>query len=280
MEIKDFVKLSIEEDVKQGDHSTLSCIPKNKLGSAKLLVKENGIISGIEIAKEIFKTYDNSIEFIANLKDGEKVKIGDIPFTVHGSSRTLLTIERLVLNVMQRMSAISTLTEKFVQELKGFKTKVLDTRKTTPLNRFLEKQAVKIGGGHNHRFGLYDMIMLKDNHIDFAGGIKKAIIKANDYIDAENLNLKIEIETRNLQELKEVLKCGGVDRIMLDNFTFDDLKLGVELINGRFESEASGGINLKTIKDYALSGVDYISVGALTHSIKNMDLSLKAINQL
>tara|TARA_Y200000002_G_scaffold364148_1_gene352897 strand:- start:208 stop:1050 length:843 start_codon:yes stop_codon:yes gene_type:complete len=280
MEIKDFVKLSIEEDVKQGDHSTLSCIPKNKLGSAKLLVKENGIISGIEIAKEIFKTYDNSIEFIANLKDGEKVKIGDIAFTVHGSSRTLLTIERLVLNVMQRMSAISTLTDKFVQELKGFKTKVLDTRKTTPLNRFLEKQAVKIGGGHNHRFGLYDMIMLKDNHIDFAGGIKKAIIKANDYIDTENLNLKIEIETRNLQELKEVLKCGGVDRIMLDNFTFDDLKLAVELINGRFESEASGGINLKTIKDYALSGVDYISVGALTHSIKNMDLSLKAINQL
>ncbi|MBH19984.1 MAG: nicotinate-nucleotide diphosphorylase (carboxylating) [Crocinitomicaceae bacterium] len=280
MEIKDFVKLSIEEDVKQGDHSTLSCIPKNKLGSAKLLVKENGIISGIEIAKEIFKTYDNSIEFIANLKDGEKVKIGDIAFTVHGSSRTLLSIERLVLNVMQRMSAISTLTDKFVQELKGFKTKVLDTRKTTPLNRFLEKQAVKIGGGHNHRFGLYDMIMLKDNHIDFAGGIKKAIIKANDYIDAENLNLKIEIETRNLQELKEVLKCGGVDRIMLDNFTFDDLKLAVELINGRFESEASGGINLKTIKDYALSGVDYISVGALTHSIKNMDLSLKAINQL
>ena len=280
MEIKDFVKLSIEEDVKQGDHSTLSCIPKNKLGSAKLLIKENGIISGIEVAKEIFKTYDNSIEFIANLKDGEKVKIGDIAFTVHGSSRTLLTIERLVLNVMQRMSAISTLTDKFVQELKGFKTKVLDTRKTTPLNRFLEKQAVKIGGGHNHRFGLYDMIMLKDNHIDFAGGIKKAIIKANDYIDAENLNLKIEIETRNLQELKEVLKCGGVDRIMLDNFTFDDLKLGVDLINGRFESEASGGINLKTIKDYAHSGVDYISVGALTHSIKNMDLSLKAINQL
>ena len=280
MEIKDFVRLSIEEDVKLGDHSTLSCIPKNKLGSAKLLIKENGIISGIEVAKEIFKTYDNSIEFIANLKDGEKVKIGDIAFTVHGSSRTLLTIERLVLNVMQRMSAISTLTDKFVQELKGFKTKVLDTRKTTPLNRFLEKQAVKIGGGHNHRFGLYDMIMLKDNHIDFAGGIKKAIIKANDYIDTENLNLKIEIETRNLQELKEVLKCGGVDRIMLDNFTFDDLKLAVELINGRFESEASGGINLKTIKDYALSGVDYISVGALTHSIKNMDLSLKAINQL
>jgi len=280
MEIKDFVRLSIEEDVKLGDHSTLSCIPQNKLGSAKLLIKENGIISGIEVAKEIFKTYDNSIEFIANLKDGEKVKIGDIAFTVNGSSRTLLTIERLVLNVMQRMSAISTLTDKFVQELKGFKTKVLDTRKTTPLNRFLEKQAVKIGGGHNHRFGLYDMIMLKDNHIDFAGGIKKAITKANDYIDAENLNLKIEIETRNLQELKEVLKCGGVDRIMLDNFTFDDLKLGVELINGRFESEASGGINLKTIKDYALSGVDYISVGALTHSIKNMDLSLKAINQL
>jgi|TARA_Y100000994_G_scaffold188591_1_gene157505 nicotinate-nucleotide pyrophosphorylase (carboxylating) len=277
MEIKDFVRLSIEEDVKLGDHSTLSCIPKNKLGSAKLLIKENGIISGIEVAKEIFKTYDNSIEFIANLKDGEKVKIGDIAFTVNGSSRTLLTIERLVLNVMQRMSAISTLTDKFVQELKGFNTKVLDTRKTTPLNRFLEKQAVKIGGGHNHRFGLYDMIMLKDNHIDFAGGIKEAIIKANNYIDTENLNLKIEIETRNLQELKEVLKYGGVDRIMLDNFSFEDLKLGVELINGKFETEASGGIDLKTIKNYALCGVDYISVGALTHSVKNMDLSLKAI---
>ena len=277
MEIKDFVRLSIEEDVKLGDHSTLSCIPKNKLGSAKLLVKENGIISGIEVAKEIFKTYDNSIEFIANLKDGEKVKIGDIAFTVNGSSRTLLTIERLVLNVMQRMSAISTLTDKFVQELKGFNTKVLDTRKTTPLNRFLEKQAVKIGGGHNHRFGLYDMIMLKDNHIDFAGGIKEAIIKANNYIDTENLNLKIEIETRNLQELKEVLKYGGVDRIMLDNFSFEDLKLAVELINGKFETEASGGIDLKTIKNYALCGVDYISVGALTHSVKNMDLSLKAI---
>ena len=277
MEIKDFVRLSIEEDVKLGDHSTLSCIPKNKLGSAKLLIKENGIISGIEVVKEIFKTYDNSIEFIANLKDGEKVKIGDIAFTVNGSSRTLLTIERLVLNVMQRMSAISTLTDKFVQELKGFNTKVLDTRKTTPLNRFLEKQAVKIGGGHNHRFGLYDMIMLKDNHIDFAGGIKEAIIKANNYIDTENLNLKIEIETRNLQELKEVLKYGGVDRIMLDNFSFEDLKLGVELINGKFETEASGGIDLKTIKNYALCGVDYISVGALTHSVKNMDLSLKAI---
>ena len=277
MEIKDFVRLSIEEDVKLGDHSTLSCIPKNKLGSAKLLIKENGIISGIEVAKEIFKTYDNSIEFIANLKDGEKVKIGDIAFTVNGSSRTLLTIERLVLNVMQRMSAISTLTDKFVQELKGFNTKVLDTRKTTPLNRFLEKQAVKIGGGHNHRFGLYDMIMLKDNHIDFAGGIKEAIIKAKNYIDTENLNLKIEIETRNLQELKEVLKYGGVDRIMLDNFSFEDLKLGVELINGKFETEASGGIDLKTIKNYALCGVDYISVGALTHSVKNMDLSLKAI---
>ena len=277
MEIKDFVRLSIEEDVKLGDHSTLSCIPKNKLGSAKLLIKESGIISGIEVAKEIFKTYDNSVEFIANLKDGEKVKIGDIAFTVNGSSRTLLTIERLVLNVMQRMSGISTLTDKFVQELKGFKTKVLDTRKTTPLNRFLEKQAVKIGGGHNHRFGLYDMIMLKDNHIDFAGGIKEAIIKANNYIDTENLNLKIEIETRNLQELKEVLKYGGVDRIMLDNFSFEDLKLAVELINGKFETEASGGIDLKTIKNYALCGVDYISVGALTHSVKNMDLSLKAI---
>jgi|TARA_Y100000385_G_scaffold281436_1_gene334233 nicotinate-nucleotide pyrophosphorylase (carboxylating) len=278
MEIKDFVRLSIEEDVKQGDHSTLSCIPENRVGSAKLLVKENGIISGIEIAKKIFKTYDNSIEFLANLEDGENVKIGDIAFIVNGSSRSLLTIERLVLNVMQRMSAISTLTAKYVKELNGFKTKVLDTRKTTPLNRFLEKQAVKIGGGHNHRFGLYDMIMLKDNHIDFAGGIKEAIIKANNYIEDNKLDLKIEIETRNLQELKEVLDYGCVERIMLDNFSFKDLKFAVELINGKFKTEASGGINLKTIKNYALCGVDYISVGALTHSVKNMDLSLKAIN--
>ena len=278
MEIKDFVRLSIEEDVKQGDHSTLSCIPENRVGSAKLLIKENGIISGIEIAKKIFKTYDNSIEFLANLEDGENVKIGDIAFIVNGSSRSLLTIERLVLNVMQRMSAISTLTAKYVKELNGFKTKVLDTRKTTPLNRFLEKQAVKIGGGHNHRFGLYDMIMLKDNHIDFAGGIKEAIIKANNYIEDNKLDLKIEIETRNLQELKEVLDYGCVERIMLDNFSFKDLKFAVELINGKFKTEASGGINLKTIKNYALCGVDYISVGALTHSVKNMDLSLKAIN--
>ena len=205
------------------------------------------------------------------------MEIGDIAFIVSGPSKSLLTIERLVLNVMQRMSAISTLTEKFVRKLDGLNTKILDTRKTTPLNRFLEKKAVKIGGGFNHRFGLYDMIMLKDNHIDFAGGIKSAIEKSNRYVINKGLDMKIEIETRNLDELKQVLEYGKVDRIMLDNFNFNDLKTAVKLIDGKFETEASGGINLKTAREYALCGVDYISVGALTHSVNNMDLSLKAI---
>ncbi len=277
MEINHFVKLAIQEDVKQGDHSTLSCIPKNSIGSAKLLVKENGIISGINLAKEIFNYYDPTIDFKSILKDGQKVSIGDVAFIVSGQSCSILTIERLVLNVMQRMSAISTLTNKYVEKLKHLNSKILDTRKTTPLNRFLEKEAVKIGGGYNHRFGLYDMIMLKDNHIDFAGGIKKAIEKTNKYLRENKLDIKIEIETRNLDEVRQVLECGNVHRIMMDNFNFQDLKIGVELINGVFETEASGGINLENIKNYAMSGVDYISVGALTHSINNMDLSLKAV---
>jgi nicotinate-nucleotide pyrophosphorylase (carboxylating) len=277
MDLDQYVKLSIEEDVKDGDHSTLSCIPENKIGSAELIIKESGIIAGIEIAKSIFITFDENIIFKPILKDGQKVGIGDIAFIVSGPSKSLLTIERLVLNVMQRMSAISTLTEKFVRKLDGLNTKILDTRKTTPLNRFLEKKAVKIGGGFNHRFGLYDMIMLKDNHIDFAGGIKNAIEKSNRYVINKGLEMKIEIETRNLGELKQVLEYGEVDRIMLDNFNFSDLKTAVELIDGKFETEASGGINLKTVRKYALCGVDYISVGALTHSVNNMDLSLKAI---
>ena len=276
MELKKFVKLSIHEDVREGDHSTISCINSRDKGSAQLLVKEEGIIAGIEVAKEIFKTFDSGIEFEAIKADGDIVNNGDIVFKVHGSSRSLLTIERLVLNVMQRMSAIATLTKKYVEKLSGYK--ILDTRKTTPLNRFLEKEAVRIGGGINHRFGLYDMIMLKDNHIDFAGGIKEAIIKANQYIKNNNLDLKIEIETRNLNELNEVINHGGVHRIMLDNFNFKDLKIAVSRINGLFESEASGGINLKTVKEYAECGVDFISVGALTHSVHNMDLSLKAIS--
>jgi len=277
MKLKEFVKLCIEEDVKNGDHSTLSCISTDKKGAAQLLVKNRGVIAGIEVAKEIFKIYDDTLTFKAIKSDGDLVSNGDIVFIVEGSSRSLLTIERLVLNVMQRMSAIATLTSKYVEKINDLKTKILDTRKTTPLNRFLEKEAVKIGGGFNHRFGLYDMIMLKDNHIDFAGGIKKAIIKANNYKVANNLKVKIEIETRDLNELQEVLSHGGVDRIMLDNFNFEDLRKAVSLINNQFETEASGGINLDTVRKYAECGVDYISVGALTHSVHNMDLSLKAI---
>ena len=277
MEINQFVKLAIQEDVKKGDHSTLSCIPKSSIGSAKLLVKENGIISGINLAKEIFNCYDSTIYFKSILKDGQKVSIGDVAFIVSGKSSSILTIERLVLNVMQRMSAISTLTNKYVEKLEGLNCKILDTRKTTPLNRFLEKEAVKIGGGYNHRFGLYDMVMLKDNHIDFAGGIQQAIEKTNNYLKEKKLDIKIEIETRNLEEVKKVLECGNVHRIIIDNFNYLDLKTGVELINGLYETEASGGINLDTIKNYAMCGVDYISVGALTHSVNNMDLSLKAV---
>ena len=277
MKLKEFVKHCIEEDVKNGDHSTLSCISTDKKGAAQLLVKDRGIIAGIEVAKEIFKTYDDTLTFKTIKSDGDLVSSGDIVFIVEGSSRSLLTIERLVLNVMQRMSAIATLTSKYVEKINDLKTKILDTRKTTPLNRFLEKEAVKIGGGFNHRFGLYDMIMLKDNHIDFAGGIKKAIIKANNYMVVNNLKLKIEIETRDLNEVKEVLSHGGIDRIMLDNFNFKDLRKAVSLINNQFETEASGGINLDTVRKYAECGVDYISVGALTHSVHNMDLSLKAI---
>jgi nicotinate-nucleotide pyrophosphorylase (carboxylating) len=277
MKLKEFVKLCIEEDVKNGDHSTLSCISTDKKGAAQLLVKNRGVIAGIEVAKEIFKIYDDTLTFKAIKSDGDLASNGDIVFIVEGSSRSLLTIERLVLNVMQRMSAIATLTSKYVEKINDLKTKILDTRKTTPLNRFLEKEAVKIGGGFNHRFGLYDMIMLKDNHIDFAGGIKKAIIKANNYKVANNLKVKIEIETRDLNELQEVLSQGGVDRIMLDNFNFEDLRKAVSLINNQFETEASGGINLDTVRKYAECGVDYISVGALTHSVHNMDLSLKAI---
>ena len=277
MKLKEFVKHCIEEDVKNGDHSTLSCISTDKKGAAQLWVKDCGIIAGIEVAKEIFKIYDHTLTFKAIKSDGDLVSNGDIVFIVEGSSRSLLTIERLVLNVIQRMSAIATLTSRYVEKINDLKTKILDTRKTTPLNRFLEKEAVKIGGGFNHRFGLYDMIMLKDNHIDFAGGIKKAIIKANNYKATNNLKVKIEIETRNLNEVKEVLSQGGIDRIMLDNFNFKNLREAVSLINNQFETEASGGINLDTVRKYAECGVDYISVGALTHSVHNMDLSLKAI---
>ena len=277
MTITQFVQLAIQEDIKKGDHSALACIPETAKGGAQLLIKEDGIIAGIEIAKQIFKEFDNSIEFEQYLNDGDNVKKGEIAFKVHGSSQTLLGAERLVLNVMQRMSAIATLTNKYVKALEGLPTKVLDTRKTTPLIRFLEKEAVLIGGGHNHRMGLYDMIMLKDNHIDFAGGIEKAIHQTNLYLKKEKIDLKIEIETRDLSEVKKVLKVGQVHRIMLDNFSYTDLTKAVKLIDGKYETEASGGINLDTVRHYAECGVDFVSVGALTHSVHNMDLSLKAI---
>ncbi|MFL2585880.1 MAG: carboxylating nicotinate-nucleotide diphosphorylase [Parvicellaceae bacterium] len=278
MTIKEFVQLAIAEDIKEGDHSALACIPKEATGNAQLLVKENGILAGVEISKQIFHEFDPSFEFKLLIKDGEKVNKGDIAFKVYGPSVILLSAERLVLNVMQRMSAIATLTNKYVQELKGLKTKVLDTRKTTPLIRFLEKEAVRIGGGVNHRHGLYDMIMLKDNHNDFSGGIEKSINKSIQYLKKNNLNLKIEIEIRNLDEVKEVLKVGNIDRIMLDNFNYEDLRKAIELIDGEYETEASGGINLNTVRNYAECGVDFVSVGALTHSVSNMDLSLKAIS--
>ena len=277
MTIKQFVQLAISEDIKEGDHSALACIPKDAKGKAKLFVKEDGIIAGIEIATQIFKEFDNSFNVSPILKDGDKVQAGDIAFIVSGPSIALLSAERLVLNVMQRMSAIATLTNKYVKALEGLNTKVLDTRKTTPLIRFLEKEAVKIGGGVNHRYGLYDMIMLKDNHNDFAGGIENSINKAIQYLRENNLNLKIEVETRNIGEVKEVLKVGNIDRIMLDNFNYDDMRKAVKLINNQYETEASGGINLETVRKYAECGVDFVSVGALTHSVSNMDLSLKAI---
>ena len=275
-EVLPLINLAFEEDIKDGDHSSLSCIPNNKIGKAQLIVKDQGIIAGIELAEWIFESIDPTLFMEINVKDGDKVKKGDIAFSVKGCSISILTAERLVLNCMQRMSAIATKTRDYVELVKGTKTTILDTRKTTPGIRILEKWAVKIGGGDNHRFGLYDMIMLKDNHIDYAGGITKAIDKAKKYLKEKNLNLKIEVEARDLNEVKEIMTTKGVHRIMLDNFTPKDTIEAVKLINGKFETESSGGITSSTIRTYAECGVDYISVGALTHSIYNMDLSLKA----
>ena len=275
-EVLPLINLAFEEDIKDGDHSSLSCIPNNKIGKAQLIVKDQGIIAGIELAEWIFESIDPTLFMEIKLKDGDKVKKGDIAFTVKGCSISILTAERLVLNCMQRMSAIATKTRDYVELVKGTKTTILDTRKTTPGIRILEKWAVKIGGGDNHRFGLYDMIMLKDNHIDYAGGITKAIDKAKKYLKEKKLNLKIEVEARDLNEVKEIMTTKGVHRIMLDNFTPKDTIKAVKLINGKFETESSGGITSSTIRTYAECGVDFISVGALTHSIYNMDLSLKA----
>ena len=268
---------AIREDVGDGDHSSLSCIPETASGKAKLLVKDDGVIAGIDFAKQVFAYVDPKMEVEVLIEDGQAVKYGDIAFYVTGSSQSILKAERLVLNAMQRMSAIATKTKSFVDLLKGTNTKILDTRKTTPGLRALEKWAVKIGGGENHRFALYDMIMLKDNHIDFAGGITKAIDKTKSYLKAENRDLKIIVEARSLEEIKEILKSEGVYRILIDNFNYEDTRTAVKLIGDTCLTESSGGINEKTIRHYADCGVDYISSGALTHSVYNMDLSLKAV---
>ncbi len=270
------IQNALNEDIGDGDHSSLASVPENAIGKAKLLVKDDGIIAGIELAKKIVTYYDASMIFNAFLKDGDTVKKGDIAFTIEGKSRSILATERLLLNFMQRMSGIATETHHYVQLIAGTSAKLLDTRKTTPGIRLMEKWAVRIGGGYNHRFALYDMIMLKDNHVDYAGGIKEAIESTNDYLKRTGKQLKIEIEVRNEKELDEVLAVGQVDRIMLDNFSVEDIKRVLPKIPKTFETEASGGITTETIRAYASTGVDYISVGALTHSFKSLDLSLKA----
>ena len=271
------IKHWLAEDIGDGDHTTLCCIPADAIGRSRLIVKDTGIIAGIEVAKKVFEIFDKELRITQYMHDGDEVKPKDIAFEVEGKVRSLLQTERLMLNIMQRMSGIATRTREYVKLLEGTRTRVLDTRKTTPGLRMLEKEAVLIGGGCNQRIGLYDMILLKDNHIDFAGGISQAIDRANKYLKDNNKNLKIEIEVRNFDELNEVLASGNVNRIMLDNFSVADTRKAVEIIGGRFETESSGGITETTIREYALAGVDYISVGALTHSIKSLDMSFKAI---
>ncbi|MGN0051811.1 MAG: carboxylating nicotinate-nucleotide diphosphorylase [Prevotella sp.] len=270
------IDLAFAEDIGDGDHTTLCCIPEDAMGRSHLLIKEDGVLAGIEVAKEVFRRFDPELKVEVLMKDGTRVKKGDIAMIVSGRVRSLLQTERLMLNIMQRMSGIATTTSRYVERLKGTKTRVLDTRKTTPGLRMLEKAAVKIGGGCNHRIGLFDMILLKDNHVDFAGGISNAINRCHEYLEKNNLKLKIEIEVRNFDELQQALDCGGIDRIMLDNFTPADTKKAVDIIAGRYETESSGGITFDTLRDYAECGVDFISVGALTHSVKGLDMSFKA----
>lgn len=275
-QLEKFIELSLQEDIGTGDYSSLASIDAEAQGKAKLLVKDNGILCGINVAKSIIKKIDSTLCMEQLLQDGDSIKYGDIAFYLHGKAISILSAERLILNCMQRMSGIATQTKKYADAIAHTHCKVIDTRKTTPNMRFLEKYAVTVGGGANHRFGLYDMIMLKDNHIDFCGGITKAIQKTKKYLEANNLDLKIEVETRNLNDVQEALDCGGIHRIMLDNYTPELCAEAVQLINKQYEVEASGGITLHTIKTYAETGVDFISVGALTHSVQSLDLSLKA----
>ncbi len=271
------IDLSFAEDIGDGDHTTLCCIPEDAVGKSRLIIKEDGIIAGVEVAKMVFHRFDPTMEVEVLIEDGTRVKKGDVAMIVTGKIQSLLQTERLMLNIMQRMSGIATMTDKYVQRLEGTHTRILDTRKTTPGMRMLEKQAVKIGGGCNHRIGLFDMILLKDNHVDFSGGISNAIDRCHKYLEEKGLDLKIEIEVRNFDELNQVLEHGGVNRIMLDNFSTADTRKAVEIIAGRYETESSGGITFDTIRDYAECGVDYISVGALTHSVKGLDMSFKAV---
>lgn len=274
--IDDLIKLAFAEDIGDGDHTTLCCIPDTEMGKSQLIIKEDGVLAGVEMARRIFHDFDPELKMTVFIPDGSEVKKGDIAFVVEGKVRSLLQTERLMLNVMQRMSGIATTTRRYVKALEGTKTHVLDTRKTTPGMRLMEKEAVKLGGGVNHRIGLFDMILLKDNHVDFAGGIEQAITRAHDYLKEKGKNLKIEIEVRNFDELDQVLKVGGVDRIMLDNFSIENTKEAVRRVNGRYEIESSGGITFDTLRQYAECGVDFISVGALTHSVKSLDMSFKA----
>ena len=276
-EIEIIIENALREDVGEGDHSSLACIPEEARGKAKLLVKDTGIVAGVEFARRVFEKVDPEMKLEVLIQDGNRIKSKDIVFYVEGSSQSILKAERLVLNAMQRMSAIATKTRTFADKLEGTGAKILDTRKTTPGIRALEKWAVKIGGGENHRFALYDMIMLKDNHIDFAGGVETAIAKTRKYLADKDLNLKIIVEARSINEIDQILKAGGVDRILLDNFNYDETREAVALIKGRCETESSGGITLETSKKYADCGVDFISSGALTHSVHNLDLSLKAV---
>ena len=275
--LRDFILRSINEDIGDGDHSSLACIPLYAEGKASLLIKDTGILAGTEIAKEVFDVVDKDLICDILIHDGEKIEPGNIALTVTGRQQSILKSERLVLNILQRMSGIATTTNKYATRLRGLKTKILDTRKTTPGFRFLEKEAVRIGGGYNHRMGLFDMIMLKDNHIFYAGGIEKAIKKTQEYLKSKKIDLKIEIEARNIDDVQTILSIGGIDRIMLDNFNLEDTRTAIRMIDGRYETESSGGITLDTLRDYAECGVDFISVGALTHHIKSLDMSLNAV---